>query len=152
MFLLRCIFRPLKSDHFNRYNEDVIFSTILCHHSAQSRKSQVLGQPHTNCVKTSIKTWDKRDKSWRQHHDSDRCATVFVISFVSTVLIYLRHVADIVSWLLHALTHAGVRPTLHLRGVWTSLFPEKAASHNQVHEWFLLTRNSNSLVILCSAL
>jgi hypothetical protein len=29
--------------------------------------------PHTNCVKTSIKTWDKRNKSWRQHHDSDRC-------------------------------------------------------------------------------
>jgi hypothetical protein len=57
-----------------------------------------LGRPHTNCAKTSIKTWDKRDKSWRQHHDSDRCATVFIISFVSTVLLSLRHVADIVSW------------------------------------------------------
>jgi hypothetical protein len=36
--------------------------------------------------------------SWRQHHDSDRCAAVFIISFVSTVLLSLRHVADIVSW------------------------------------------------------
>jgi hypothetical protein len=27
----------------------------------------------------------------------DRCATVFLISFVSTVLLSLRHVADIVS-------------------------------------------------------
>jgi hypothetical protein len=32
----------------------------------------------------------------RQHHDSDRCAAVFIISFVSTVL-SLRHVTDIVS-------------------------------------------------------
>jgi hypothetical protein len=138
-----------------------------------------LGRPHTNCVKTSIKTWDKRRSlasfviqtrvrtpkqhvsasyhifsswrydvimthvdnvhwccslstdvwvmthrkgtcrvllhvpaawSWRQHHDSDRCAPVFIISFVSTVLLSLRHVAYIVSWLLHVLTHAGVRP------------------------------------------
>jgi hypothetical protein len=46
--------------------------------------SWLLGQPHTNCVETSIKTWDKRNKSWRQHHDSDRCAAVFIISFVST--------------------------------------------------------------------
>jgi hypothetical protein len=53
----------------------------------------------------------KKNKSWRQHHDSDRCAAVFIISFVSTVLISLRHVADIESWLLHVLTHAGVRPT-----------------------------------------
>jgi hypothetical protein len=75
-----------------------------------SRKTDsVLGRPHTNCVKTSIKTWDK---SWHQHHDSDRCAAVFVISFVSTLLLSLRHVADIVSWLLHVLTHAGVRPNL----------------------------------------
>jgi hypothetical protein len=36
--------------------------------------------------------------SWRQHHDSGRCAAVFKISFVSTVLLSLRHVADIVSW------------------------------------------------------
>jgi hypothetical protein len=50
--------------------------------------------------------------SWRQHHDSDRCATVYIISFVSTVLLSLRRVADIVSWLLHVLTHAGKRPTL----------------------------------------
>jgi hypothetical protein len=50
--------------------------------------------------------------SWRQHHDSDRCAAVFIISFVSTVFLSLRHVADIVSWLLHVLTHAGVRPTI----------------------------------------
>jgi hypothetical protein len=49
--------------------------------------------------------------SWRQHHDSDRCAEVFIISFVLTVLLSMRHVADIVSWLLHVLTHAGVRPT-----------------------------------------
>jgi hypothetical protein len=49
--------------------------------------------------------------SWRQHHYSDRCAAVFIISFVSTVLLSLRHVADIVSWLLHVLTHAGMRPT-----------------------------------------
>jgi hypothetical protein len=48
--------------------------------------------------------------SWRQHHDSDRCAAVFIISFVSTVLLSLHQVADIVSWLLHVLTHAGVRP------------------------------------------
>jgi hypothetical protein len=74
----------------------------------------LLGRPHTNCVKTSLKTWDKRNKSWCQHHDSDRCAAVFVISFVSTVLLSLRHVADIVPWLLHVLTHAGVRPTLQL--------------------------------------
>jgi hypothetical protein len=49
---------------------------------------------------------------WRQHHDSDQCAAVFIISFVSTVLLSLRHVADIVSWLLHVLTHADVRPNL----------------------------------------
>jgi hypothetical protein len=67
-----------------------------------------LGRPHTNCVKT----WDKRDKNWRQHHDSGRYGAVFIISFVSTVLLSLRHVADIVSWLLHVLTHAGVQPTL----------------------------------------
>jgi hypothetical protein len=72
----------------------------------------LFGRPQTNCVKTSIKTWDKRDKSWRQHHDSERCAAVFIISFVSTVLLSLRHVADIVSWLLHVLRHTGVRPTL----------------------------------------
>jgi hypothetical protein len=71
-----------------------------------------LGRPHTNCVKTSIKTWDKRDKSWRQHHDSNQCAAGFIISFVSTVLLSLRHVADIVSCLLHVLTHADVRPIL----------------------------------------
>jgi hypothetical protein len=71
----------------------------------------LLGRPHTNCVKTSLKTWDKRDKSWRQHHELDRCAAVFIISFVSTVLLSLPNVADIVSWLLHVLTHAGVRPT-----------------------------------------
>jgi hypothetical protein len=52
--------------------------------------------------------------SWRQHHDWDRCAAVFIISFVSTVLLSLRHVADIVSWLLHVLMHAGVRPTLEI--------------------------------------
>jgi hypothetical protein len=56
-----------------------------------------LGRPYTNCVKTSIKTWDKRDKSWRQHHDPDRCAAVFIVSFVSTVLLSLHHVTDIVS-------------------------------------------------------
>jgi hypothetical protein len=49
--------------------------------------------------------------SWRQHHDSDWCAAVFIISFISTVLLSLRHVADIVSRLLQVLTHAGVRPT-----------------------------------------
>jgi hypothetical protein len=65
---------------------------------------KLLGLSHTNCVKTSIKTWGKRNKSWRQHHDSDRCAEVFIISFVSTVLLSLRLVADIVSWLLHVLT------------------------------------------------
>jgi hypothetical protein len=70
--------------------------------------NEFLGRPHTNC----IKTWDKRDKSWRQHHDSDRCAVVFIISFVSTVHLSLCHVADIVSWLLHVFTHAGVRPSL----------------------------------------
>jgi hypothetical protein len=48
--------------------------------------------------------------SWRQHHDSDLCAAVYILSFVSTVLHSLRHVADIVSWLLHVLTHASVRP------------------------------------------
>jgi hypothetical protein len=26
--------------------------------------------------------------NWRQHHDSDRCATVFIISLVSTVLLF----------------------------------------------------------------
>jgi hypothetical protein len=78
----------------------------------QRKTVHLLGRPHTNCVKTSIKTWDKRDKSWCQHHDSDRCAAVFIISFVSIVLLSLRHVADIVSWMLHVLTHTGVRPTL----------------------------------------
>jgi hypothetical protein len=73
-----------------------------------------LGRLHTNCVKTSIKTWDKRDKSWCQHHHWDQCAAVFIISFVSTVLLSLRHVTDIVSWLLHVFTHAGVRPTLEV--------------------------------------
>jgi hypothetical protein len=79
---------------------------------SRQRIHATLGRPHTNCVKTSIKTWDKKDKSWRQHDDSDKCAAVFIISFVSTVLLSLRHVADIVSWLLHVLTHAGVRSTL----------------------------------------
>jgi hypothetical protein len=41
--------------------------------------------------------------SWRQHHDSDRCAAVFIISFVSTILLSCRH---------RVLTYAGVRPTL----------------------------------------
>jgi hypothetical protein len=45
--------------------------------------------------------------SWRQHHDSDRCAAVFVISFVSTVPLFFascrRH---------RVLMHAGVRPAL----------------------------------------
>jgi hypothetical protein len=50
--------------------------------------------------------------TWRLHYDSDRCVAVFIISFVSTVLLSLRHVADIVSWLLHVLTHTGVRLTL----------------------------------------
>jgi hypothetical protein len=59
---------------------------------------KLLRRPHINCVKTSIKTWDKRNESWRHHHDSDRCAAVFIISFVSTVLLSLRHVADIMSW------------------------------------------------------
>jgi hypothetical protein len=129
----------------------------------------ISGRPHTNCVKTSAKTWQKtqscfiRDSdssphlitsslvdymtssvshvdnvhwccslctdvsvlthrkgtcrvllhvsaawSWRQHHDSDPCAAVFIISFVSTVLLSLSHVADIVSWLLHVLTQACV--------------------------------------------
>jgi hypothetical protein len=35
--------------------------------------------------------------SWCQHHDLDWCAVVCIISFVSTVLLSLRHVADIVS-------------------------------------------------------
>jgi hypothetical protein len=72
----------------------------------------LLGRPHTNCVNSSVKTWDKKHKSGRQHHHSDRCAAVFIMSFVSTVLLSFRHVADIVSWPLHVLTHAGVRPTL----------------------------------------
>jgi hypothetical protein len=57
---------------------------------------------------------DMRQKrqTWRQHHNSDRRAAVFIISFVSNVLLSLRHVADIVSWLLYVLTHAGVRPAL----------------------------------------
>jgi hypothetical protein len=80
--------------------------------SERVKTVHALGWPYTSCVKTSIKEWDKRDKSWRQHHDSDLCAAIFIISFVSTVLLSLRHVADIVSWLLHVLTHAGVRPTL----------------------------------------
>jgi hypothetical protein len=50
--------------------------------------------------------------SWHQNHDWDRCAAVFIIAFVSTVLLPKRHVADIVSCLLHVLTHAGVRPSL----------------------------------------
>jgi hypothetical protein len=49
--------------------------------------------------------------SWRQHHDSGRCVAVFITSFVSTVHLSLRQVADMVSWPLHVLTHAGVRPT-----------------------------------------
>jgi hypothetical protein len=32
-----------------------------------------------------------------QRHDSDRCVAVFIISFVSTVLLSVRHVADTVS-------------------------------------------------------
>jgi hypothetical protein len=52
----------------------------------------------------SLNEWD--------YHDSDRCAAVFIISFVLTVFLSLRHVADILSWLLHVLTHADVRPTL----------------------------------------
>jgi hypothetical protein len=56
----------------------------------------------------------QKRKSWRQHHDSDRCAAVFIISFVSTVFLSSRHVADIVPWLLHVLTHAGVRPTIEV--------------------------------------
>jgi hypothetical protein len=61
--------------------------------------------------------------SWLQHHDSVRCAAVFIILIVSTVLFSLRHVADIVSWLLHVLTHVGVRPNLLLPVPSGSLFP-----------------------------
>jgi hypothetical protein len=63
-------------------------SEIDLYFSSSSVLHKPLGRPHTNCVKTS----------WRQHHDSDRCAAVFIISYVSTVLLSLRHVADIVSW------------------------------------------------------
>jgi hypothetical protein len=48
-----------------------------------------------------MKTTAHRSGSWR--HD---------VTFVSTVLLSLRHVSDIVSWLLHVLTHADVRPIL----------------------------------------
>jgi hypothetical protein len=48
------------------------------------------------CVKT-CNSQDTMSATWRQHHDSDRCAAVFIISFVSTVLLSLRHVADITS-------------------------------------------------------
>jgi hypothetical protein len=71
-------------------------TSVVCHLFCN------LGWPHTNCVKTTIKTWDKRRSLAsfviRQHHDSDRCAAVFISSFVSTVLLSLRHVADL-TWL-----------------------------------------------------
>jgi hypothetical protein len=65
--------------------------------------------------------------------DLCRCAAVFIISFVSTVLLSLRHVADIVSWLLHVLTHAGVRPTLDRSATVTGRYnntPNKSLSMN----------------------
>jgi hypothetical protein len=61
---------------------------------------------------------------WRQHHDSDRCAAVFIISFVSTVRLSLCHVADNVSWLLHVLTHAGVRSNIFVTDFLSLLLPE----------------------------
>jgi hypothetical protein len=118
----------------------------------QAKTVHDLGRPHTNCVKTSIKTWDKRDKSWRQHHDSDLCAAVFLILFVSTMLLPLRHVADIVSWLLRVLTHAGVRPTLDraasLIGIYAytfiktysySLLWERECQGNEIMQMFRCT-------------
>jgi hypothetical protein len=75
-------------------------------HQLRQDKDQDMKQNMQSCLIRDSSAW-----SWRQHHDSDRCAAVFMISFVSTVL-SLRHIADIVSWLLHVLTHDGVRPTL----------------------------------------
>jgi hypothetical protein len=82
--------------------------------------SYPLGRPHTNCVKTSIKTWDKKDKNWCQHHDSDRCAAVFIISFVLTVLLPLLHVQTscldcYMSWRMPV---CGLPYTLHNEAKW----------------------------------
>jgi hypothetical protein len=64
--------------------------------------------------------------SWRQHHDSDRCATVFIISFVSPVLPSLCHVADIVSWRMPV---CGPPNGVH------DLDSADSSSHEWMNEW-----------------
>jgi hypothetical protein len=52
------------------------------------------------CCSLSTDAWvltHRKGTCRRQDHNSDRCAVVFIISFVSTVLLSLRHVTDIVS-------------------------------------------------------
>jgi hypothetical protein len=83
-----------------------MFLRAVAHQLCQDKHQDIRQKTHYCFIRDSS-AWN-----WRQHHESDRCAAVFIISFVSTVLLSLRHVVDIVSWLLQVLTHAGVRPTL----------------------------------------
>jgi hypothetical protein len=114
--LLHSWFR-LESAHRRSTCLRLITSSLVDDMTSSSEEDILMSITYTGAV-----PWVLISESWRtekEHaescctclqHDSDRCAAVFIISFVSTVLLSLRHVADIVSWLLHVLTHAGVRP------------------------------------------
>jgi hypothetical protein len=80
---MMCLGAPVRKFYFLSQNVDIRRPRPV---GGRGRRD-LLRRPHTNCVKTRTKTWDTRDKSWCQHHDSDRCAAVFINSFVSTVFL-----------------------------------------------------------------
>jgi hypothetical protein len=92
--------------HYAMIGGNLTFTIRVATHQLRQDKHQDMRQKTQSCFIRDSSAW-----SWRQYHD--QCAAVFIISFVSTVLISLHHVADIVSWQLHVLTHAGVRPTCY---------------------------------------
>jgi hypothetical protein len=65
-----------------------IVNVLASNRASFEYRLQTLWRPHTNCVKTTIKASEKREKSLRQYHDSDWCVAVFIISFISTVLLF----------------------------------------------------------------
>jgi hypothetical protein len=74
----------------------------LAVHSVTSTKDNVL-LGHSKDIPASLRAaahqlrQDKHQHMRQKHHDSDRCAAVFIIPFVSTVLLSLRVITDIAS-------------------------------------------------------